>query len=148
MIRRPPRSTRTDTLFPYTPLFRSDDYHEFHQGTVLSIRGSVVIARFPDRLPEFHSELRAGDDGRIVIEVVGHLDPETVQGVAFTPTAGLARGEPVIDMGRPLRVPVGERLLGRFVNVFGDTIAAGENIEAAEWLSLTGLPKSLDGEGT
>src|SRR3546814_4490347 len=25
MIRRPPRSTRTDTLFPYTPLFRSED---------------------------------------------------------------------------------------------------------------------------
>src|SRR3546814_6794099 len=27
MIRRPPRSTRTDTLFPYTTLFRSPDYH-------------------------------------------------------------------------------------------------------------------------
>src|SRR3546814_18378 len=27
MIRRPPRSTRTDTLFPYTTLFRSTDYH-------------------------------------------------------------------------------------------------------------------------
>src|SRR3546814_17554621 len=26
MIRRPPRSTRTDTLLPYTTLFRSDDY--------------------------------------------------------------------------------------------------------------------------
>src|SRR3546814_13618183 len=26
MIRRPPRSTRTDTLFPYTTLFRSIDY--------------------------------------------------------------------------------------------------------------------------
>src|SRR3546814_3063423 len=26
MIRRPPRSTRTDTLFPYTALFRSDDF--------------------------------------------------------------------------------------------------------------------------
>src|SRR3546814_14223989 len=26
MIRRPPRSTRTDTLFPYTTLFRSDRY--------------------------------------------------------------------------------------------------------------------------
>src|SRR3546814_14232338 len=25
MIRRPPRSTRTDTLFPYTTLFRSDE---------------------------------------------------------------------------------------------------------------------------
>src|SRR3546814_18418810 len=28
MIRRPPRSTRTDTLFPYTTLFRSPDPHE------------------------------------------------------------------------------------------------------------------------
>src|SRR3546814_14303736 len=27
MIRRPPRSTRTDTLFPYTTLFRSVFYH-------------------------------------------------------------------------------------------------------------------------
>src|SRR3546814_10908397 len=26
MIRRPPRSTRTDTLFPYTTLFRSEDF--------------------------------------------------------------------------------------------------------------------------
>src|SRR3546814_17806635 len=32
MIRRPPRSTRTDTLFPYTTLFRSDDI--FHLGIV------------------------------------------------------------------------------------------------------------------
>src|SRR3546814_5493657 len=31
MIRRPPRSTRTDTLFPYTTLFRSDDA-EGHAG--------------------------------------------------------------------------------------------------------------------
>src|SRR3546814_7826140 len=30
MIRRPPRSTRTDTLFPYTPLFRSP-LHEHAQ---------------------------------------------------------------------------------------------------------------------
>src|SRR3546814_16957339 len=30
MIRRPPISTRTDTLFPYTTLFRSDDTAHFH----------------------------------------------------------------------------------------------------------------------
>src|SRR3546814_12425095 len=29
MIRRPPRSTRTDTLFPYTTLFRSPDWPRF-----------------------------------------------------------------------------------------------------------------------
>src|SRR3546814_18358884 len=31
MIRRPPRSTRTDTLFPYTTLFRSADRIVYHQ---------------------------------------------------------------------------------------------------------------------
>src|SRR3546814_1422822 len=34
MIRRPPRSTRTDTLFPYTTLFRSPDYQLRFEGTV------------------------------------------------------------------------------------------------------------------
>src|SRR3546814_11173502 len=32
MIRRPPRSTRTDTLFPYTTLFRSADGRPHHSG--------------------------------------------------------------------------------------------------------------------
>src|SRR3546814_1488979 len=32
MIRRPPRSTRTDPLFPYTTLFRSDPYAPWSEG--------------------------------------------------------------------------------------------------------------------
>src|SRR3546814_2938492 len=32
MIRRPPRSTRTDTLFPYTTLFRSERFHHRQPG--------------------------------------------------------------------------------------------------------------------
>src|SRR3546814_958433 len=38
MIRRPPRSTRTDTLFPYTTLFRSDINHENTFGGRLALR--------------------------------------------------------------------------------------------------------------
>src|SRR3546814_19241397 len=40
MIRRPPRSTRTDTLFPYTTLFRSAE------GTVLYGRGPVATIHY------------------------------------------------------------------------------------------------------
>src|SRR3546814_14883181 len=36
MIRRPPRSTRTDTLFPYTTLFRSDGNHRGRQPEIPS----------------------------------------------------------------------------------------------------------------
>src|SRR3546814_10776941 len=42
MIRRPPRSTRTDTLFPYTTLFRSDGRDVVHE--LETISGGVVTA--------------------------------------------------------------------------------------------------------
>src|SRR3546814_15581757 len=45
MIRRPPRSTRTDTLFPYTTLFRS----KLHLGAGLPARADPAEARSPLR---------------------------------------------------------------------------------------------------
>jgi len=124
------------------------EQQNLHRGTVLSIRGSVVDARFSGRLPELYSELRATAESRVIIEVVTHLDPETVRGVALTPTAGLARGSSLIDMGHPLRVPVGERMLGRVVNVFGDAIDGGEEFQGGEWRALHGPPVSLAEQGT
>lgn len=124
-----------------------DKQHDPHRGTVLSVRGGVVDAHFPDRLPEFYSELRAGDGGRIVIEVVGHLDTETVRGVALTPTSGLARGARILDTRHSLRVPVGTRMLGRVVDVFGKAIDGGEDLGGGEWRPLHAPPVSLADQG-
>src|SRR3546814_20038477 len=46
MIRRPPRSTRTDTLFPYTTLFRSRQIVIHHQHHGNGGRGADRIERF------------------------------------------------------------------------------------------------------
>src|SRR3546814_17449883 len=59
MIRRPPRSTRTDTLFPYTTLFRSI-------GDLVEAAGAVgdigeVVGEQPDDLAEPER-----DDGQVV----------------------------------------------------------------------------------
>jgi len=127
------------------------DHHEDEtavQGTVLSVRGSVVDASFPDRLPELNSELRAGPDHSIIIEVVTHLDPETVRGVAMTPTAGLARGSTILDTGHPLLVPVGNRLLGRAVNLFGQAIDNQEELSGGDRRPLHRPPVSLARQGT
>src|SRR3546814_4623484 len=45
MIRRPPRSTRTDTLFPYTPLFRSVDDGRGLGRRIAELAGADRIAR-------------------------------------------------------------------------------------------------------
>src|SRR3546814_8409167 len=44
MIRRPPRSTRTDTLFPYTTLFRSDPVLRQHRAPVRELQFGVAQA--------------------------------------------------------------------------------------------------------
>ena len=129
-----------------TEINNMDENQELNQenrGTVVSIRGSVIDAQFQKRLPEIHNQLKAGDDGRVVIEVLTHLNLEVVRGIALTPTQGLARGSMVIDTGKPLMVPVGEQLLGRVFNVFGSTIDHKEKVKAKEWRSIHQPPVPL-----
>src|SRR3546814_6071747 len=45
MIRRPPRSTRTDTLFPYTTLFRSPFYAGFARAVKVVRRSDRTVCR-------------------------------------------------------------------------------------------------------
>src|SRR3546814_10896528 len=56
MIRRPPRSTRTDTLFPYTTLFRSQQDNGLLMNLLIGIVGSF--------LGGFVSRLFTGTDSR------------------------------------------------------------------------------------
>ncbi len=107
-----------------------------NQGTTISIRGSVVDAQFPRSLPSLYNVLKAGEDGRVLIEVITHLDSKTVRGIALTSTQGLAHGSTIIDTGHPLRVPVGKKLLGRVFNVFGETIDNKEEVTVSEWRSI------------
>jgi len=84
-----------------------------HRGTVVSVRGSVVDARFPGELPFLNSLLRAGEQGHVAIEVQAHLNAEVIRGVALTLTQGLGRGCEIVDTGETIKVPVGKSLLGR-----------------------------------
>lgn len=127
---------------------RRDESNTSNEGTLISIRGSVVDAQFPGHLPSIYTVLRAGDDGGIVIEVTTHLDSKTVRGIALTSTQGLAHGSTIIDTGHPLRVPVGKRLLGRMFNVFGETIDKKGTIKGGEWRVIHQEPTPLDRQST
>jgi len=119
-----------------------------HNGTVISIRSSVVDVRFEDRLPRIHTILKAGEKNAIPIEVLSHLDAETVRGIALISTQGLAEGSAVLDTGSELTVPVGERLLSRMFNVFGETIDNGEEISGGERRSIHQEPIPIERQST
>jgi len=115
-----------------------------NRGHVVSVRGSVIDAEVPDRLPEMNHELRAGPDESIVVEVASQLNPRTVRGIALNSSRGLARGAPVRDLGQPICVPVGKQLLGRVLDVFGHTIDDGESLQGVRLRSIHQSPPAID----
>lgn len=112
-------------------------------GTIVAVRGSVVDVRFESHLPPINSLLRAGKDGRIVIEVWSQLDAQCVRGIALTATQGLARGVPVENTGDPLKAPVGKTIRSRMFDVFGRTIDRGAQLTDVEWRSVHRSPPPL-----
>ncbi len=117
-------------------------------GETVAVRGSVVVARFPERLPAIGNRLKTGADGRVSIEVLAHLSSHMVQGIAFDATHGLARGDRVVDTGGPFKVPVGEGLLGRVFNVFGMPIDHAGDVDAREWRPIHGDPVGFARQST
>lgn len=112
-------------------------------GYIQSIRSSVVDILFPDKVPGINHRLNAGENGRVAIEVMTHLDANLVRGIALHPTQGLSRGDKVEDTGRPIQVPVGKELTGRVFNVFGETIDGGDPVETKILRSIHQEPVPL-----
>ena len=112
-------------------------------GVVVAVRGSVVDMRFDTVLPPIHTLLRAGDAGQVTIEVLAQRDEHHVRGIALTPTQGLARGMGVQDTGGPLKAPVGNQILSRMFDVFGNTIDRQPALDAVQWRSVHQAPPPL-----
>jgi len=115
-----------------------------HIGTVTSIRSSVVDVSFPDRLPGIHTRLETRHGDRVVLEVLSHLGDDSVRTIALTPTRGLARGDRILNTGKPLSVPVGKALRGRVFDVFGRAIDKKGDVDTGEWRSIHQPPVPLD----
>ncbi len=104
------------------------------RGEVIAIRGSIVDVAFSPPLPLRYQQVVAGDDEHVVLEAQAHLTPHTVRCIALNSTRRLGRGMLARATGAALQIPVGEGLLGRMLNVFGDPVdGAGPIIAKDHW---------------
>ncbi|NUQ68274.1 MAG: F0F1 ATP synthase subunit beta [Phycisphaerales bacterium] len=103
-------------------------------GTITQVIGSTFDAQFPeDQLPEIYNALEVKAETKVgtldlVGEVQQHLGGGRVRAVALGSTDGLRRGMSVVDIGSPVKVPVGEAVLGRVFNLLGKPIDKGQPI--------------------
>jgi F-type H+/Na+-transporting ATPase subunit beta len=91
-------------------------------GKVVQVIGAVVDVEFPrDALPNIYEALKI-ESLNLTLEVQQQLGDGVVRAIAMGASEGLSRGIAVISTGSPIQVPVGEKTLGRIMNVLGDPI--------------------------
>ena len=104
-------------------------------GRIIEIKGGVIDVKFPvEDLPNIYDAIIVNnEDGEnLVLEVENHLGEGEVRCVAMGPTPGLRRGLEVSTTGAPILVPVGEKVLGRVLNVLGRPIDGKGDVNAGE----------------
>ena len=91
-------------------------------GTTVQIIGAVVDVEFPSgQIPKIYEALII-DDVDITLEVQQQLGDGVVRTIAMGSSEGLKRGMAVSNTGGPICVPVGEKTLGRIMDVLGRPI--------------------------
>ncbi|MDN4502666.1 F0F1 ATP synthase subunit beta [Alteromonadaceae bacterium BrNp21-10] len=116
-------------------------------GSVSAVRGSVVDIRFATKLPAIYNLLYSRDK-KIVLEVQTQLDAQRVRTIALTPTQNLARGMLVDDSGGPLMAPIGQNILSRMFDVFGNCIDDIPSDSTFNWRTVHGAPPALTQRST
>jgi F-type H+-transporting ATPase subunit beta len=103
-------------------------------GIVTQVVGPVIDVRFKEgEVPAILNALEVSVaaekriEGRasprpVVMEVLQHIGDNRVRCVAMSATEGLSRGLEALDIGGPIKVPVGEEVLGRMFSVTGEAI--------------------------
>ena len=103
-------------------------------GTIVQVIGAVVDVEFPrEAIPKVYDALQL-DEQNLTLEVQQQLGDGVVRAIAMGSSEGLKRGLPVNNTGQPITVPVGEKTLGRIMDVLGRPIDnAGEIGEEERW---------------
>ncbi len=127
---------------------------EANIGTVTQVIGSTLDAQFAEeRMPSIYNALKVPVERTVLgethtetlwCEVAQHLGGGRVRAVALGSTDGLPRGAKIEDTGDAVRVPVGEKTLGRVFNLVGETIDDRGPVEVEERRSIHREAPQLD----
>ena len=112
-----------------------------NKGRIVQIMGPVIDINFeggelPALYNAIHLKSPENENEIIVLEVAQHLGDNSVRTVSMHPTDGLVRGQESVDTGGPISVPVGEKVLGRILNVVGDPVDQKPPVESEERWSI------------
>ena len=113
-------------------------------GTTVQVIGAVVDVEFPsDAIPNIYDALTI-EDADLTLEVQQQLGDGVVRTIAMGSSEGLKRGMSVNNTGQPISVPVGEKTLGRIMDVLGTPIDNKGDIGAETNMPIHRTPPTYE----
>ncbi len=96
-------------------------------GEIVQVIGPVIDVSFEKSgtdIPQIYNalEIKKEDGSTLIVECQQHIGEHTIRTIAMDSTDGLSRGMKVYDTKIPIRMPIGDQVKGRLMNVVGDTI--------------------------
>ena len=115
-------------------------------GKIIQVLGPVVDVEFENQeLPAIRDDLEVQNgDKKCVMEVAQHIGNHVVRCIMLAASEGLHRDMEVTAEGSGIKVPVGEKTLGRLFNVLGETIDDGEPIKDAPKMVIHREPPTFE----
>ncbi len=122
-------------------------------GRIAQVIGPVIDVEFKQNPPAIYNALEIvikvdGKDRKLIAEVQQHLGENLVRAVAMSSTDGLVRGMEVKDTGSQIKMPVGEKVLGRILNVVGEPVDMQGKVDAEDHWSIHRSPPSFEDQNT
>ena len=120
-----------------------------NKGKIAQVKGPVLDVDFSEEgsvLPDIYNALivKKDDGSELYLEVQQHLGEHRVRTIAMDSTDGLFRGMEVIDLGKPIEIPTGDKVKGRLFNVVGQTIDGLEEIKSESGYSIHREPPKFE----
>ena len=114
------------------------------KGTVVQVIGAVIDVEFSkEELPKIYDALVV-KEADLILEVQQQLGDGVVRTIAMGITEGLKRGAEAENTGEPVTVPVGEKTLGRILNVLGKPIDGKGEVGEKERMPIHRNPPSYE----
>ncbi len=111
--------------------------------------GFVIDVEFEGSIPAVYDALIVYDgDREVTLEVQMQLENNTARCVGLQQTSGLYRGMEVIATGAPVQAPVGEKVLGRMLDVVANPIDGLGPVEADKTLPIHRQAPTLSEQST
>lgn len=117
------------------------------KGKIVQVMGPVVDVEFSTNqdLPAIRDALEVDNQGkRCVMEVAQHIGNNTVRCIMLAASEGLHRDMEVTATGDGIKVPVGNKTLGRLFNVLGEAIDGEGSLENEEHWSIHREPPTFE----